>query len=247
MTGWREIHVTELQVPQASGVTSLGRGRFLVVDDDRGVYVARADGSAELAASRDDHPKLRDLEGICLAPDGSAWVLSERTSAVLSLSVEDADGAIRLGEPRLVGEIEHIARKKNKGWEGLAIHGGARPWVLASHEARPRKVGIFTVEELATVALLSLPDELDDLLDDLSDLTSDPETGRIFLVSDESRVIAEVALRFEDDEPVGLELCEVIELDLGKKEKAEGVCFDEHGALWLVTDGDAHLRTFRQR
>lgn len=243
VTTWRVRSVCDLDVPQASGVTCVGGGRFLVVDDDHGVYLAREDGSSELVAARDDHPALRDLEGICVGPDGDAWVLSERTSAVLALPIERDGDAISVGAPRLVGEVEHVAKKKNKGWEGIALWPGDPPRVIACHEAKPRRVGVFGAD-LSTVAFLELPASLEDELEDLSDLTVDPETGHLLLLSDESAAVAEVAVRFARGVPAALERVSLTRLDLGKKEKPEGLCFDEHGTLWLVTDGRPHLYAF---
>ncbi len=242
MTLFGQTLVAELAVPQASGVAVLGGGLFLVVDDDRGVYLAGERGGAELIASRDDHRELRDLEGICIAPDGSAWVLSERTSAVLSLSVERSGSDVTLGVPTLVGSIEHIARKSNKGWEGIAIWPGQPARVLACHEAKPKRVGVFALDTLATEAMLSFPKDLRKAMPDVSDLTVDPQTGHLLLLSDEAACLSEVEIQLEGGVPEGLRLLSVTELDLGKKEKAEGLCFDEAGTLWLVTDGDPHLR-----
>lgn len=241
MSGWHEVSVCELDVPQASGVLALDDGGFLVVDDDRGLFAARADGSASLVSSRDDHRELRDLEGLCRGPDGSAWVLSERTSAVYSLAVRTLHGALDVGEPTLVAELEHIARKKNKGWEGLEV--GA-DFAFACHEDKPKRIGVFSLEDLRTIAKLRLPKDADDALDDLSDLTIDPATGRLLVLSDESACFAELSVRVDDGEPSALVLEALTELDLGKKEKPEGLSFDRHGALWLVTDGDPHLRAF---
>lgn len=245
MTQWRERSVVELAVPQASGVACLGDGLFLVVDDDRGVYLAGEKGGADLISSREDHRELRDLEGICLSPDGAAWVLSERTSAVYSLSVAREGRDVEVGPPTLVAEIEHIARKKNKGWEGIALWRGPTTRVVACHEAKPKRVGVFAVDTLETLAMLELPDSIKDALGDISDLTVDPETGRLLLLSDESAAIAEAEFVLDDDSaPTGLVLVELTELRLGKKEKAEGLCFDEAQVLWMVTDGDPHLRAF---
>jgi len=239
-----ETSVVELAVPQASGVAVLGDGLFLVVDDDRGVYLAGERGAAELVASRDDHKGLRDLEGICVAPDGSAWVLSERTSAVLSLAIERDGRDVRLGPPRLVGSIEHIARKSNKGWEGIAILPGDPPRAIACHEAKPKRVGVFAIDTLATEAILGFPKDLRKALPDVSDLTMDNATGRLLLLSDEAACIAEVDIVFDGASPEALSLVSVTRLDLGKKEKAEGLCFDADGTLWMVTDGDPHLRSY---
>jgi hypothetical protein len=67
-------------------------------------------------------------------------------------------------------------------------------------------------------------------------------TGR----SDESACFAELDVILERGVPAALALHQIVELDLRKREKAEGVCFDAHGTLWLVTDGDPHLRAFER-
>ena len=241
MAGWKQARVVELEVPQASGIVAIDEGVFLVVDDDRGVCVAYEDGSARLVASRDDHPDLRDLEGICRGPDGSAWVLSERTAAVLSLAIVRDGPDLELRAPTLVAELEHVARKGNKGWEGIEVAAGH---ALACHEDRPKRIGVFSLPDLATVTQLKLPKRVERALDDLSDLTVDPHTGRVILLSDESACFAELDVTLRDGAPAALTLHEIVELDLRKREKAEGVCFDAHGTLWLVTDGDPHLRAF---
>ena len=241
MTHFIQTGVVELAVPQASGIASVGEGRFLVVDDDRGVYLAREDGDAHPVSSRDDHKSLRDLEGICISPDGCAWVLSERTSLVISLSIERSGADLSLGVPQVVGALPHIARKHNKGWEGLAILPGDPPRVLACHEAKPKRVGVFSLETLETDRMLSFPKRLRRALADVSDLCVDPETGHLLLLSDESACIVEARIELGAAE---LSPVATTPLDLGKKEKAEGLCFDAAGQLWLVTDGDAHLRSF---
>lgn len=243
MGDWHEVRRVELDVPQASGVVAIDSGVFLVVDDDLGVFVAYEDGSAQMLAARKDHRELRDLEGICLGPDGSAWVLSERTSAVHSLGIERGEDGVALGAPELVGELEHIARKSNKGWEGIEVSGGH---ALACHEGKPRRVGVFSLADLSVLAVLKLPKRAEKALSDFSDLTVDPSTGRVLLLSDESACFAELDVHLEDDVPAELSLHSVVDLDLGKKEKAEGICFDAFGVLWLVTDGDPHLRAFER-
>ena len=245
MLKFEQRSVCGLEVREASAIAPLGGGRFVVVDDARGVYFVEDTGLAELIASREDHRELRDLEGCCLAPNGDIWVLSERTSAIYALA-RDGDG---LGEPSLVAELKHIAKKSNKGWEGMTIR-RAEAWpdqtarLVTVHEGKPRAVGVFDLATFDVESLLELPKATKKVLADVSDLTVDPETDHLLLLSDESHSIAEVQLVYVDGGLRGLELLDVLELDVGKKEKPEGLCFDEDGALWVVTDGDAHLRSF---
>ncbi|MFK7988419.1 MAG: SdiA-regulated domain-containing protein [Sandaracinaceae bacterium] len=226
---WRERVCVPLEVPQASGLTALDDGTFAVVSDEGGVYRANRDGSAELWVAA---PALDDLEGICRDPSGALFVVSERTGDVSR--IED-------GEVTTCGTLASIGRKRNKGWEGLAYRparfGG--PHFIACHERSPRRLGVFDPVTLSTVAILRLPKATRRALADLSDLTVDPETGHWLVLSDESARIAE--LRYEDGELAHLDAFRV---DVGKREKPEGLTFDADGRLWMATDGDPHLRCF---
>jgi uncharacterized protein YjiK len=178
------------------------------------------------------------------------WVLSERTSAIYALrgDLRGADPALE--PPVLVGELEHIGKSSNKGWEGIALRPGkfqadGVPRLIAVHENKPKLVGVFSAA-LETEALLKLPKPIRKALDDLSDVCVHPDNGNLLLLSDESAAIVEVELAYDGDEVAELIEVERLELDVGKKEKPEGLCIDELGILWVVTDGDPHVRSYER-
>lgn len=228
---FHEVSCAPLAVPQASGLTALDDGSFAVVSDEDGVYRASPDGRAELWLGR-EHASLEDLEGICRDASGALVVVSERTGIVSRIEGDRVT-------PK--GALARIGKKKNKGWEGITFRparfGG--PHFVACHERSPRRLGVFDVDTLETVHMMKLPKASKRALADLSDLTIDPESGHWLVLSDESARIAE--LRFDDGE---LEHLDVFRVDVGKNEKPEGLTFDREGRLWMVTDGEPHLRCF---
>ena len=236
---WTLESVSALEVPEASGLAWIGDGTFAVVDDGRGVYLSNGEGRARRALSRDDHPALRELEGACIGPDGSLWVLSERDGSVMSLAVKETG----IGPPQTVGKLKRIGKKANKGWEGLDIRltRDGTPEIVACHEGKPRRIGLFDAHSFEVLAVLKLPAEAKADLSDLSDLAVDPDNGHLWVVSDESRTLVE--LRLEDRTLTWLG---TMSLDVGKAEKPEGLAFDPEGRLWLCTDGDPHLRRYRR-
>jgi uncharacterized protein YjiK len=104
------------------------------------------------------------------------------------------------------------------------------------HEARPRRVGLFTLPGLEQTHDLKLPGEAKDLLDDLADVTVDPVSGALLLLSDQSRRIAVVSLAGDR-----LVFDGSFDLPLGRKEKPEGIDFADPARVIVVTDDSAKL------
>ena len=236
----------KLKVPGASGIVPLGEGRLAVVHDDIGVFEVR-EGAATQVVSAKDHPGLEDLEGACLEPGGGAiLVLCEARGAVSRIELAAGGGLGPGSVPVLVGSLPDLESRANKGWEGLECLPGAlspdgEAKILAVHERDPRRLGVFAWPSLETTALLELPEALGDAASDLADIAVQPETGHVFLVSDESRTILELRLRAG---PWRLEALARHTLVLKKGEKAEALAF-EGDSLWLATDGKARLYRLR--
>jgi hypothetical protein len=81
-----------------------------------------------------------------------------------------------------------------------------------------------------------LPDEAKDLLDDLADVTVDPVTAMLLLLSDQSQRIAIVRIVRG-----ALAIAGSYELPLADKEKPEGLDFASPSRLVVVTDHTAKL------
>lgn len=219
----------------ASAVAAVPGG-LLVVDDDEGIYrVTR--GKATLWAGRQHHPGLGDLEGLAVDDARTTvWALAEDSGAVISLRLEG-----RSPHPEVLGHLPRPGKRKNKGFEGLAFMPARwspshRDSLVAVNEGRPRRVLIFRLPELSLTHELKLPERGKDLLDDLADVTVDPKTGALLLLSDQSRriVIATVAEQT-------LVVSGHYDLPLRKAEKPEGIDFASASRLLVVTDDSAKL------
>jgi len=244
----------KLDVDSASGIVALGEGRFLVVDDDKGVYISDLVGHAHREVSSKKYRQLKDLEGICLTPDGEhALVICEGTGEVFKLRIKNDDGEYSLGKPKRVGELPKLRRTTNKGWEGIDMIPGrffndGEPRLVAVNEGKPRRVGLFGYPDLGSGVHFKLPKAAKPYLEDLSDVAVDPKTGHIFLLSDESTNIVELRLKQQTIATPGaivdgsaLEFVGVTAVSASNREKPEGLDFGPDGRLWLAMDGKSTL------
>lgn len=231
-----------LAVEEASALAPLPGGRFLLADDERGVLVASVDGASEVVRSAQGDKALRDLEGLCLSPDGTlAYALSELGGRISQISLTEKGRTLKVGTARHLGSLPRIGKVKNKGWEGLSVlprqfSRDGKEQLVAVHEGKPKRVGLFRLPSLETEAILKLHRKARDLLGDLADVAVCPQTGHFFVLSDESRRIAELVCEGEQ-----LSLLGCFDLPLPKREKPEGLAFDGPGTLWVVTDGSSRL------
>jgi uncharacterized protein YjiK len=229
------VTVRRLPMRSASAVAAVP-GALMVVEDDRGIFrVAR--GRAALWAGRDVHPALGDLEGLAANETHTVvWALAEGDGAVISFQLRN-----RSRQPTLVGYLPRPGDRKNKGFEGLAFLPARfsptrRASLVAVNEGRPRRVLLFALPNLTLTHDLKLPKRARKLLDDLADVTVDPLTGALLLLSDQSRRIA--ITRIEEKKLI---LCGSYDLPLNKKEKPEGIDFRSPSRLLVVTDDSAKL------
>jgi uncharacterized protein YjiK len=108
--------------------------------------------------------------------------------------------------------------------------------LVVVNEHKPRRVQLYALPALSLTHDLKLPGPLKDLLADLADVTVDPVTGELLLLSDESRRIAVAAI-------VGQELVlrGSYDLPLRRREKPEGLDFGSPSRLLVVMDDSAKL------
>jgi uncharacterized protein YjiK len=234
--------IASLAVEEASALAPLPGGRFLVADDERGVLVATANGAARVARSAKVAKALQNLEGLAVSPGGTvAYALSESGGRISQMRLTGKGATIKVGPVKHLGSLPKIDQVKNKGWEGLSVlprqfTSNGVECLVAVHEAQPKRVGLFRLPSLEVDAMLKLPRKAKDLLSDLADVAICPQTGHFFILSDESRCIAELAREGER-----LALLGSFDLPLRKREKPEGLAFDGPETLWVVTDGSARL------
>lgn len=246
-----------LDVASASGVVAMGKGRFLIVDDDKGIYLQSGDDASKIKCAK-KHDELKDLEGICRTPDGEGvLVVSEERGEVYRLRLDDDDGELDLGKPEKIGRLPKLSKTgSNKGWEGIDVVPGKffddrEPRLVAVHEGSPKRVGVFAFPDLEEGVLLALPRDVEKKLKDLSDVAVDPKTGHLFVLSDESELIVELRITKKTTNAPGalleslrLETVGTHEVDAKKGEKPEGLDFGPDGTLWLAMDGRSSLLAF---
>lgn len=241
MTGkkveYRQARLLETQplgVREASGLACLDDGSFLVVDDEDGIFHCTSGGtSVQLDPGRD----LTDPEGIAITPDGLfVCVLSEDDGSVWRFRIEGND----LRDQERLGELGQLSKKKNGGWEGIAFAApgtfAARAVLLAVHQVKPRRLGLFDAETLEQLALLRLPKDARGAIGELNDIAVDP-SGRILLLSGKSGCIAEMRLEAE-----ALALVRVYRIETSRQDVPEGISIDAEARVWVCTDGKGMLR-----
>lgn len=235
MPSFGPVKVRRLPIRRASAVAAIPGG-LLVVDDDEGIFRV-AGGRAALWAGREDHAALGDLEG--LATDEAhhiVWAVAEEDGAVIALQLRG-----RLRRPTLVGHLPRPGTRKNKGFEGLAftparLSPSRSASLVVVNERKPRRVQLFALPSLTLTHDLKLPDGLKDLLDDLADVTVDPVTGALLLLSDQSQRIAVAEIIDQK-----LVLLGSYDLPLSNREKPEGLDFSSPSRLLVVMDDSAKL------
>jgi uncharacterized protein YjiK len=246
-----------IDVPSASGVVTLSKSRFIIVDDDMGIFHQKKEG-ADLLKSSKKHDMLRDLEGLCRTPDGNGvFVLSEKSGEVYRLDFEGEGKDLDLGKPVKQGRLPKLSKKDpNKGWEGIDLLPGhffddGKARMVAVHEGLPKRVGVFALPDLKDGVILKLPDDVADELRDLSDIAVDPATGHVFVLSDESETIVEMRLVTERKSAPGalvekttLETVSVHDISFRGVSKPEGLDFGPDGTLWVAMDGRSMLLAF---
>ena len=191
---------------------------------------------------------FRNAEGIAHDPARrSVLVLLER-GTIFELRLERTP-ALGLAEPCEIGRLPRLRRGSGRGWEGLCVlpaatAPGRRAWILAVHERKPRLLGIFARETLEVEAQLAVPATLGPgRIRDLSDVTIDPETGHVLLLSDESCALFAFELqcrggrwRLEFVARTPLPEC-----GTGDRLQPEGLDFDRGGNLWIACDRGRRL------
>ncbi|MFZ5950916.1 MAG: SdiA-regulated domain-containing protein [Candidatus Rifleibacteriota bacterium] len=227
-----------INIPEASAITSLNDGSFLVVDDEEGVYHLNQKLEAKMLLSSSEFSFLDELEGICLSVDQkTVYLLSEDGGRIIKTQLQQSKDGMKLSRPEVLGSLASIGNTRNKGYEGITtIILNGKEHLLAVHQENPTALAIFSLPELNKITMCKIPDEISELLDNLSDVTIDHRNGHLLLLSGKSGRIVELKAQIDKDIEE-LEVVSSIKIKGRLNGKPEGICFDSEEKMVVVTDG----------
>ncbi|MBL8912976.1 MAG: SdiA-regulated domain-containing protein [Archangium sp.] len=242
------------KMTEASDVTALPGGRFLVVGDKKdAAYIIDSEGSRKKL----ELPGLKNgksqLEGVAYDPvKKNLFVVREEAGEVLRY---EWDAMKKNDEPVLEKRIE-LKNKgpSNKGVEGAAYlpadlspTGDAQ--LLLTKEGKPRELLMMSDNGKGKPLPVKLEREVLAVCRDFSGAAVDPRTGNIFISSDESSTVAQVKLHRDGDKIIG-KLVQSFPLrdEKGKSlDRVEGLTFNPKGDLFVLTENDGVLRQLSRK
>jgi uncharacterized protein YjiK len=242
-------------VKEASDVVGLPDGRMLVVCDrsDKVVLLGRDGKATTLELPGLAKGKASQFEGVTYDPVRQHLFLSREEARELWCYHWDPaeDDAPEL-DCRI--DLKNLTGPSNKGIEGLAYLPAAfsptgKPHLLVVKEGKPREVLLFSDGGKKRIVKIELDRSIKDVCKDFSAITVDPTNGHVFIASDESSSIAEIALELKGKRIEGRTV-QVLQMrdDSGEPlARIEGVAFNNQGDLFVLTENNgALLRLKRQ-
>lgn len=248
LTGSLKTGMTE-----ASDVTALPGGRFLVVGDkkDSAVLVG-ADGKTSAVKLDGLKNGKSELEGVAYDPlRKNLFVSREESREVLRY---EWDGKAT-STPKLEKTFTYdLGGATNKGIEGLAFLSGdvsptGTPQLLLAKEGDPRELFLTGETGKNKPLPIKLEKEVLAVCADFSATAIDPKTGHLFISSDESAAVAQVKLVRDGDKVLG-KLVQSFPLRNekgGPLERVEGLAFNAKGDLYVLTENDGKLHQLSRR
>jgi uncharacterized protein YjiK len=233
-------------VKEASDVTALPNGKFVVVGDKSdSIAIIDADGRSVKVKLDGLKDGKSGLEAVTFSPRrNELFVASEEKNKVLRYKFDPDKGTAKLEK-----EFEfHLGGSKNKGIEGMAWLSGdvsptGRPQLLIAKEGDPKTLALVEEDGSGKPKLIDLDGALKDVAKDFSAVAVDPVTGNLFVSSDEASLVAEVKLKGKGGK-LHAEL--VQSLPLRDKhddplERVEGIAFDSKGNLHVLLENESKL------
>ncbi len=238
---------------EASDVTSLPGGRFLVVGDKKdSAVIIGADGKRtklELPGLKNGNSQL---EGVAFdAQRNHLFVSREESRELLRYEWNPNKSAAPVLEKRF--EIDG-GGPKNKGVEGLAYVPGdvsptGEPQLLLAKEGKPRELSLLGDGGKGKPLPIKLEREVLAVCRDFSAVAIDPKTGHLFLSSDESATVAQIKLVRDGDKVIG-KLVQSFPLrdEKGKTlDRVEGLSFNDQGDLFVLTENTGLLHQLARK
>jgi len=218
---------------------------FVVIDESPAIFELSCQG---VVLRKIKIRGLEDLEGICYLGQGRFAVVEERRRNIAFLKIDPATATVERADLKIIhpatGEYD------NRGFEGIAgdIENGT---LFVAKEHSPRKIikisgNDFETFNFKNIQITNLwetePSGLG--LRDFAGLHFNNTTGHLLILSDESRLVAEMTLR-------GIK-AGALELEKGNAAlsadipKPEGITMDRNGTIFLVSEPNL-LYTFEVR
>lgn len=244
---FRPLSTITVDVKEPSDVVALPGGGFLVVGDlsDNLLVIAR-DGSSTKLDLKGVNAGASGLEALAFDPVAKRLFVSEEEKRTLRRYRFDPAGP---GVPELEEKIRlDLGGDPNKGVEGLcylpAAHSPTgRAQLVIAKEGEPRMMALLPDTGTGEPQLIPLPKGLKKGCDDFAALAIDPLTGHLFVASEESSSVAEIALSASGG-AVGATLVAITPLLDGDGRpflRVEGITFDDAGDLYVLLEDRREL------
>ena len=230
----REIPGSEF-IKEVSGIAALSNGYYLLVDDYQGILMCTPDSKMKTLVSASSDKRFKELEGVCVSNDEKrVYVISESTSKVFEFPLEVKKGSMVLGKFRELGCLPRIGTNENQSWEGITLLcENGKEILVAGNQSKPKSLGYFELPGLKQISVENLPGEAKDELGDISDLAADQRTGNLFLLSDVTRTIVELARSGNGN----YTLKRKIKIPADVIEHPEAICLESNGDLTVTGEG----------
>lgn len=174
-----------------------------------------------------------DPEGVAYAGNGQLVIVDEREQSVILAPVDDDVISLEKGTLRRI--TLDTGGGNNKGFEGIAVNGDA---IFVVREKDPMRIltitGMLTPQNNINISTHAGIESAEENLDDLSGLYYDAQSKNLLMLSDESRLIAEI-------DPNG-ETVSYMDLEAGFNglsaniPQAEGITMDNEGKLYIISE-----------
>lgn len=203
----------KLKIPEPSGLalSADGKNLWMVSDQNSTVYFTSLNGTI----IKSFKVNAEDLEGITILSDTSLAVISERSSEIILLN----NGGKEYARKEL-----NIDGKSNVGPEGLSYDRKSRRYFVVK-EKKPKLLYEYD-SKFNEVKKTKI-----DFVDDLSDINYISEKDELWVISDESKLVAKCSTRGEVKEKYTVDINQI-----------EGIAVDyRNKKIYLVSDSKEKL------
>jgi uncharacterized protein YjiK len=237
---------------EPSDVAFAPGGSFLVVGDlSDELLVLHADGRTARHALQGVKSKRSGMEAVAYDPERRRlFVALEERGLLVRFAFDPATGTAPVVEAKLPLDL---GSPSNKGVEGMtwvpAAHSPTgRSQLIVSKEQEPHTLALLEADGTGEPQRIALPPALAEGCRDLAAVALDPQTGHVFVASQESATLAELSLS-QSGPRLAAALLAVTPL-LSKKgrpfERVEGIAFDDRGDLYVLLENERELHRMQR-